>query len=157
NTITSFDGNGFKVMLTSTGALVGAPITTPPFTNGILVQSATITNTGSFTITATGIGGNSGISGTSNSFTVNPGTVSAGTSTVVASPTSVIADGTSISTITVTLKDTSSDPVSGKAVSLSAGSGSSTINTFSGTTNASGQAKFTVQDTVPENVTYTAK
>ena len=157
NTVTAFNGNGFKVMLTSTGTLVGAPITTLAFTNGILVQSVTINNTGSFTITATGIGGNSGINGTSNSFTVNPGAVSAGTSTVVANPTSVVADGSSISTITATLKDALSNPVSGKTVSLAAGSGSSTVTTISATTNASGQASFTAKDAVIESVTYTAK
>jgi hypothetical protein len=77
NTVTSFSGNGNKVMLSSTGTLVGAPITTASFTNGVLSsQSVTITNTGSFTITATGIGPNSGVIGTSNSFTVNPGAAS---------------------------------------------------------------------------------
>jgi hypothetical protein len=74
NTVTSFDGNGFKAVLTSTGTLVGAPITTPSFTAGVLSsQSVTITNTGSFTITANGNGNDSGVTGTSNSFTVNPG------------------------------------------------------------------------------------
>src|SRR6266446_1832001 len=73
NTVTGYSGNGFKVKLTSTGTLVGAPVTTPAFTNGVLNnQSVTITNTGNFTITATD-NGNSGLTGTSNSFTVNPG------------------------------------------------------------------------------------
>src|SRR5207302_3354004 len=54
NTVTGYSGNGFKVKLTSTGALFGAPVTTPAFTNGVLTnQSVTITNTGNFTITAT--------------------------------------------------------------------------------------------------------
>ena len=73
NTVTSFDGNGFKAVLSSTGTLVGAPITTPSFTAGVLTQSVTITNTGTFTITAVGNGNDSGVTGTSNSFTVNPG------------------------------------------------------------------------------------
>jgi hypothetical protein len=68
----------------------------------------------------------------------------------------VTANGTSTSTITVTLKDWSGNPVSGKTVSLAAGSGSSTITTVSGTTNSSGQATFTVTDTTPQIVTYTA-
>ena len=47
NTVIGYNGNGFKVKLTSTGALVGAPVTTPAFTNGVLTnQSVTITNTG---------------------------------------------------------------------------------------------------------------
>src|SRR5439155_8677870 len=69
NTVASYDGNGFKVTLTSTGTLV---FTNPSaaFTLGVLTAPVTITNTGSFTITATGTGGNSGKTGTSNSFTV---------------------------------------------------------------------------------------
>src|SRR6185437_11082075 len=81
-------------------------------------------------------------------FTAGP--VSAGTSTVSANPASVAADGTASSTITVTLLDGSSRPVSGKAMSLSAGAGSSTITTVNGTTDASGQATFTVKDTKAE-------
>src|SRR5256885_393477 len=60
NTVTSFNANGFKAVLSSAGALVGTPITTAAFTNGVLSnQSVTIAKTGTFTITATGIGGNS--------------------------------------------------------------------------------------------------
>jgi adhesin/invasin len=84
------------------------------------------------------------------------GAVSASTSTVAASPASVTADGSAASTVTVTLKDAQSHPVPGKTVSLAAGSGSSTTTTVSGTTNASGQATFTVNDAVAEAVTYTA-
>src|SRR5206468_3180819 len=52
--------------LTSTGTLVGAPVTTAAFTAGLLdPQSVTISNTGSFTLTAT----NAGKTGTSNAFT----------------------------------------------------------------------------------------
>src|SRR2546422_1410124 len=67
NTKTDFTGTA---TLTSTGALAGAPVTTAAFTAGVLdPQSVTLTNTGSFTITAA----NSGKTGTSNAFTVNPG------------------------------------------------------------------------------------
>jgi len=99
-----------------------------------------------------------GVAGaTSNTFNITAGPVSAGTSTVTANPTSVTADGTTTSTITVTLLDANSNPVSGKTVTLTAGSGSSTITTVNGTSNASGQATFTVKDTKAETVTYTAK
>ena len=60
------------------------------------------------------------------------------------------------STITVTLKDAQSNPVSGKTVTLAKGGGSSTITTVSGVTNGSGVATFTVKDTVAEATTYTA-
>ena len=87
---------------------------------------------------------------------------SATNSTVVASPLTTVADGANQSTITVTLMDDNDHPVtSGKSVTLSAGSGNSTleVNGSAGsteTTNGSGQAVFTVSDTNPESVTYTA-
>jgi N-acetylneuraminic acid mutarotase len=156
NTDTTYDGNGDKVMLTSTGALVGAPITSPSFTKGVLSIGVTINNTGSFTITAIATG-NSGIKGTSKGFTVNPAAVSATTSTVSASPASVTADGVTASTITVTLKDAFGNLVSNKTVSLTASGGSSNISTASGLSNANGVVTFTVTDTKAEAVTYTAK
>ncbi len=89
--------------------------------------------------------------------TFTAGAVNAGKSTVTSSPASVVADGSTTSTITVTLLDVNSNPVSGKTVSLTAGSGSSTISAASGASNASGVVTFTVKDTVVESVTYTAK
>jgi len=77
-------------------------------------------------------------------------------STVTAGPASVDADGTSSSTITVTLADTYGFPVSSHTVSLAAGSGNSVITTVQGTTDNSGQATFLVSDTRAETVTYTA-
>src|SRR5207247_967421 len=71
--------------------------------------------------------------------------------------TSVVANGSTTSTITITLKDANNNLVSGKAVSLAAASGSSTITTVTGTTGTNGQATFTVKDTVIEAVSYTAK
>jgi hypothetical protein len=87
---------------------------------------------------------------------------SASNSTVVASPTTVTADGVNTATITVTLKDTNGNPVTtGKSVTLSQGSGHSTIEVggtagSTATTNSDGQAVFTVTDTTAEPVTYTA-
>jgi uncharacterized protein YjdB len=74
NTVTSFSGSGgggHKAVITSTGALTGAPITTANFSSGVLAsQSVTITNTGSFTLTATRSGGSQ--TGTSAAFDVVP-------------------------------------------------------------------------------------
>src|SRR2546427_2692182 len=65
NTVTGFTGTA---TITSTGTL-SAGGTTAAFASGVLTShSVTISNTGSFTLTAT-----SGSSGTSNAFTVNPG------------------------------------------------------------------------------------
>jgi hypothetical protein len=84
------------------------------------------------------------------------GVASGSKSTVSASPASVTANGGSFSTVTVTLNDANGNPISGKAISLSAGSGISTITVGSGTTNSNGQATFTVSDTTAQAVIYTA-
>jgi len=66
NTVTSFTGT---VDITSTGTLSAGSGTTAAFTNGVLAShSLTISNTGSFTITATRTGGTE--AGSSNSFSV---------------------------------------------------------------------------------------
>src|SRR5439155_437068 len=85
------------------------------------------------------------------------GAVSASVSTVSANPGSVTADGSTTSTITVTLLDAHSNAVSGKSVNLTAGGGSSQITVVSSSTDSNGHASFTVKDTTAETVTYTAK
>lgn len=77
-------------------------------------------------------------------------------STVVAAPTSVPADGTTTSTITVTLKDAAGNPISGRTVTLAQGAGSSTISAASGPSDASGVVTFTVKNSTAQSVTYTA-
>ena len=83
------------------------------------------------------------------------GAPTAAQSTVAASPTTVLDDGISTSTVTVTIKDVNGAVVPGKNVTLN--SSSATTNTpLSGTTNASGQVVFAVTDTVSENAVFTA-
>ncbi len=77
-------------------------------------------------------------------------------STLVASPTTVAADGSSFSTLTVTLRDVTGQPIVGDTVSLSALSGSSVISPSTALSDGSGVAVFTVTDTVVESVTYQA-
>jgi pseudomonalisin len=85
------------------------------------------------------------------------GAPSASASTISASPTSVPADGTTASTVTVVVKDANGDALPGQAVTLSPGGGSSTISpTGPVTTDSSGAATFSVTDSTPEAVTYTA-
>jgi hypothetical protein len=77
NTVTSFDGGSNKVMISpSSGTLSAGGGSTDAFVNGVLASwpvtfSTSGTYPGSFSLTATGIGGNAGITGTSNTFTVN--------------------------------------------------------------------------------------
>ena len=80
-------------------------------------------------------------------------------STVMASPPSVVADGSSTSTVTVTLRDANGYPVSGKEVSLvnTAGSGTPVISP-SGTVNSdpNGEAVFTVSSSTIGAEEFTA-
>ncbi|MDQ1703278.1 MAG: trimeric autotransporter adhesin, partial [Frankiaceae bacterium] len=81
---------------------------------------------------------------------------SATNSTLTASPASVLADNSTSSTVTATIKDANGNPLPGKTVTLAKGSGSSTITTVSGTTDAAGVATFTVKDAAVESTVYTA-
>ena len=69
NTATSFAG---IAVITSTGTLTGAPLTTATFVNGVLAsQAVTIANAGNFTLTATNT--SPAAAGTSATFTVAAG------------------------------------------------------------------------------------
>ncbi|HZQ63038.1 MAG TPA: Ig-like domain-containing protein, partial [Casimicrobiaceae bacterium] len=76
---------------------------------------------------------------------------------IVALPSTVAANGSSTTTITVTLLDANGQGAVGKTVTLSQGSGHSVITGPSpAVTNASGQVTFMATDTTAETVTYTA-
>jgi hypothetical protein len=75
---------------------------------------------------------------------------------VVVTPSTVPADGTSTATVSVLLYDGNGDAVGGKTVTLTASAEGSTITTIKGTSDTTGSALFTVTDTTPESVTYTA-
>jgi Bacterial Ig-like domain (group 1) len=89
-------------------------------------------------------------------FTAGAGDPSALGSTVVASPANPPADGSTPSTVTVTLTDYFGNPISGQTIKLAALNGSSQITPSSATTNQAGQAAFTVTDSTAEVVTYQA-
>jgi adhesin/invasin len=77
-------------------------------------------------------------------------------SDVAASPSSVVANGTATSMITVTLSDGNGNYVPGKDVTLAAAGGTSKIAAVSATTGNTGTAMFTVSDPTAETVTLTA-
>src|SRR4030095_12785842 len=89
-------------------------------------------------------------------FTV--GSVDASTSTVVASPSVVPADNSSAATITVTLRDATSNGVPNKVVALSqtSGQGSPTITVVSDTTDGHCEANFTATSITPGTSVLTA-
>jgi hypothetical protein len=77
-------------------------------------------------------------------------------SSLQANPTSVPADGSTASTVTVTLEDHNDNPIPGLTVALNALDGSSSIVAVSAVTNAAGVATFKVTDNTAEIVTYRA-
>jgi len=118
--------------------------------------SATVTHTG--TGATTSVETATPVTSPTVAFT---GPTNAANSTMVATPASVPADGSSTSTILVTLKDVNGNPVAGSTVRLSPGSGSSVITGSgssgqSGPSGPNGQVEFTVSDLNVESVAYTA-
>ncbi len=84
-------------------------------------------------------------------------TVSASQSTVSASPVSVVADGSSISVITATIKNSSGSPLSGRVVTLSSTRGAiDTIVSMTGTTGSDGKAYFQVHSNTAGSSVFTA-
>ena len=77
-------------------------------------------------------------------------------SDIVASSTTVPADGTSNATVEVVLSDANGLPLSGKAVSLVPMSVYASESPSTTTTDPTGTATFTVTDKVAESVTFTA-
>jgi protocatechuate 3,4-dioxygenase beta subunit len=85
-----------------------------------------------------------------------PSAPSAATSSIVASSPTVTADGTSTTTLTVTVKDASGNALAGTAVTLSASGSSNSFGAISGTTDASGVFTTTLGSTLAQNETITA-
>ena len=136
------------------GGVATDSTTTDPTTG---VASFTVTDTNTQVVTYTASDTTDGVT-LSASVTVMFATpmVTPANSTIVASPTTVATGGTS--TVTVTLKDqaVTAQPVAGKTVMLSDGSGHATIVAVQATTDTSGQATFTVTDSTNEVATFTA-
>jgi len=74
-----------------------------------------------------------------------------------ANPSTIVADGMSASTITVSLKDAKGNPTPNKEVIISQGNGHSVLNgPTPSVTDSSGQIQFTATDTMTETVGYSA-
>jgi hypothetical protein len=141
--ITAIDGTGTAVTTFNGTATISSSCsmgtgqgTTASFSSGVLSShTVSITSVGSCTITATNTAGSE--NGVSNSFQVGPGLSDASTSTISASPTVILNDGASTSTITVQLKDAYGNNLvtGGKTVVLSetAGTLSSVTDNSDGT------------------------
>ena len=119
--------------------------------NGVFTTTLASTLAQTETITAT-----EGSVHESTSVTFNPGAPSATTSTLVASPGSVTADGVSTTTLTVTVEDAHGNLVPNAAVTLSGSGTANSFGTISGTTNANGVFTTTLASTLAQTETITA-
>ena len=126
--------------------------------SGIQMRPTAGTPLASGNITLSGTASIGAATFNTNTFTETVGAFSASVSTIAASPSSVENDGVTTSAITVTIKDAFGNAISGKTVTLAktSGAGTPTITTVSGTTNASGQASFTVKSTTIATDVFTA-
>jgi Bacterial Ig-like domain (group 1)/Invasin, domain 3 len=124
--------------------------------NGVITFGTNDTTAESVTYTATDTTDNLTVTQTGTvTFTAAAPQVSQ--STVEANPTSVPADGSTKSTITVTVEDHNANPVPGITVMLTALNGSSVIAPALGVaTDPSGKAAFKVSDASSEVVRYRA-
>jgi alpha-tubulin suppressor-like RCC1 family protein len=78
NTVTSFNGSSSTITLASAGTMNPSGPISIPFTSGVMTVTVILTPAGTFDITATETGGSA--SGTSNSFVVAAGAISASSS-----------------------------------------------------------------------------
>jgi hypothetical protein len=146
----------------STGNLVGT-MTTTSNSSGIaaFAIASTVAQTVSFTATDTtdSVSITTVASGGSNTVVYTSGTgISPTLSTVTASPTSVPADGVSTTTISVNVKTVGGANVAGATVNLFANPTTGLVSsTNPTTTDANGNATFTVRSSTPETVVFTVQ
>jgi hypothetical protein len=89
-------------------------------------------------------------------YTAGPADPNAITSAVAANPVNPPADGTTPTTLTVTMTDEFGNPVQGVSVKVAALNGKSVITPASAMTGSDGTANFTATDATAEVVTYQA-
>jgi hypothetical protein len=100
--------------------------------------------------------GSNGSAAESQLFDVTLGDFSAATSTFVAAPVNVVADGSATTTLTFTARDTGGNALPGQTVGVSVTGTGNTLAAASGTTDAAGVFTTTLASSVPEAKTVTA-
>jgi hypothetical protein len=144
---------GDNVQLAQDGSSVISAPSGPSNANGIVTFTVTNVNKEKVTYTATNTSTSEVVGAVQVDFV---SAVDVNKSTVIANPTSVAADGKALSTITVTVLNTDNLPVEGATVVLNANQGHSIISPVSGVSNEEGVVLFTVKDSVPETIIYSA-
>jgi adhesin/invasin len=150
HSVVLFTGSATTNVLPSPTTNVGAT------TNGSGHVSFTITDTQAETLNVYARDENTGtivnqVSNGGPTLTVTFTRTEADASTVSASPSSELAGGAA-TTVTVTLIGGNGLPLTGKSVSLTTGSTTTTVSPPSAVTNAAGQAFFSVSDSAVETI-----
>ncbi len=159
--VTLFDANGNtvsgkSVTLSPSG---GSATVTPSSAVTTVTDGAaifTVTDLTPETVTFTAADATDGVSLTQTAA-VTFGVPPASGASLNVFPTSVAADGSSSTTLTVVLKDALGRPTPGKQINVSQGGGHSVVNGPSPSlTDGNGQIQFNATDDINETVTYTA-
>jgi hypothetical protein len=156
-TLTLVDDDGNPVLGTTTvflsvspGAFAPASITLVDGVAAFALNAGTVT--GPVLVTAADGSGDTAIT----TVTILPGPPSAATSSLVTSKSTVAADGTSQTTLTLTLEDAFGNRVAGTAVSLSASGSDNTFGAIEGVTDANGVFTTTLASTLGQTEIVTA-
>jgi len=144
--------SGATVVLSSTGS--NNTFTQPAATNASGTTTGTLSSSKAETKTITAEANGVALDA-HPTVTVTAGTVSAGQSSVSASPTSILV-GSGSATITVTVRDAFSNPISGAAVNLAASGGGNALTQPAGPTDASGVATGALSSTATGSKTVSA-
>jgi len=143
---TDFSGT---IDLTTTSSFLTGGGTSPAFTAGVLSSlTVNLSAAGNHSLTATTTGGSQ--TGTSNTFTIDPGSADVTTTQITASPTAIANNGISTSTITVTVTDAYNNVLSsgGETVNLVTDAGtllSTPTDNLNGTYSQSLQSSTTAE------------
>ncbi len=143
-----------SVTVLSSGATV-TPSSGTTDTEGVFEAELTSTVAGTLSIRVTAGDSEVPLSGEPDiEFVAGP--PSAAESSVVMTPAVVPSDGTTASTITVTITDAQGNPIEGESVDLSANGAGHTITPTSGTTNSQGMVTAGITSTSAETKTVSA-
>ena len=151
--------SGDSVTLTGSTGSKATVTTSPAVTNGSGVAVFKVTDTTAQKATFTAKDTTASVTLTQTpSVTWSAAALDPATSSVGAAPTSVQANGSATSTISVTERDKYSNPISGHTVKLTQSAGGhSRVSGSPATTDATGVATFSVADHTAETLTYTAE
>ena len=146
-------GQVVELSATGSGNVLTQPATTTDL-NGVATGTIASTTAETKTITAIINSGPTQVvveQTVAVTFVIAPGDVSSTRSTVVASPvTGVVANGTQMTTLTVTVRDANDNPVSGQTVQFAVTGAGNTLAQPSATTDANGVATGTLASTTAE-------